>query len=241
MRVVENPNTLVAVSAYAGDLHQVENNLPFYLHHGCPVIILSPSDAPITKVSARNVHCRWEGRAGWIGAHTLERQRRFLEILLATPQEHFLFRDADSICFSPKLPGYLYEQDILWSNEVVDTNPGPSKLPKLALQPPYFFSRTVLRALLAAAVNPPTSYYGGVTEYDGCPIPTECIDHWMLQVACGSGLPHRNFLDGASWETTSPGGLNEMARVVRGGRNFIHQVKSKLVLNRLAAEYASRK
>ena len=46
-----NDNTLVAVSAYAGDLNQVQNNMPLYRHHQCPVVILSPSDAPITAVA----------------------------------------------------------------------------------------------------------------------------------------------------------------------------------------------
>ena len=232
-----NDNTLIAVSAYAGDLSQVETNLPVYLHHGCPVMVLSPSDAPITSISDSSVHCRWEGKAGWIGPHTLERQRRFLEILLATPQEFFLFHDADSVCLSPEIPRYLYaEPNTIWSNIVQDTNPGPSHLPKLALQPPYFLSRNSIRGLLTAAMNPPASYYGETTEFGGCPIPTACIDHWMLQVACGSGMSFKSFPDGASWETTSELGLNEMSRAVRGGKVFIHQVKTKLVLDRLLVE-----
>lgn len=233
-----NPNTLVAVSAYAGDLHQVEANLPFYLHHRCPVMILSPSDAPITHVSRAGVHCRWEGKAGWIGPHTLERQRRFLEILLGTPQEFFLFNDADSICLSAKIPEYLYaEPNVIWSNEVHDTNPGPSHLPKLALQPPYFLSRTAIRAMLIAAADPPVSYYAGVGPHERLPVPTDCIDHWMLQVAHGSGFEHKNFRDGASWETSSEGGLNAMAARVRAGAVMIHQVKSPAVLNRITKEY----
>jgi len=235
---MSNDNTLIAVSAYAGDLHQVETNLPVYTHHKCPVLILSPSDAPITKVSNPRIHCKWDGLAGWIGPHTLERHLRYLKILLSTPQEYFLFHDADSVCLSARIPKYLYaEPDTIWSNIVTDTNPGPSYLPKLALQPPYFLSRKSIHALLAAANDPPVSYYAGVSEHDGCPIPTNCIDHFMLQLAVGSGLPFKSFPDGASWETSSEVGLNEMARRARSGVVMIHQVKSEKVLRRLYAEH----
>lgn len=233
-----NPDTILFVSAYAGDLSQVESNLECYRHHEIPIVILSPADAPITRVSDSRVHCQWHGEKGWAGPQTLVRHLKFLKAMLTFPQAWFLMHDADSVCLSPKLPEYLYQEKVAWSNEVQDLNPGASMLDKIAVQPPYFFHREVLAALVAAAANPPVSYYGPVT---GDPIVTQCIDHYHWQLTAGSGFPHKSFPDGASWETTSPGGLNEMARVVRGGKNFIHQVKSKLVLNRLAAEYASRK
>ncbi len=231
-----NDDTLIAVSAYSGDVAQVENNLPYYLHHGCPVVILSPSDAPITSVSAPGVHCRWVGSKGWAGPQTLVRHRLFLEMLLAFTQSWFLFHDSDSVCLSPQLPCYLYAEKAAWSNEVPDLNLAPSHLLKLAAQPPYFFHRDVLRALLRCAESPPPSYYG---EVGGVPLPTDCIDHYHHQLTSGCGYPHRSFLHGASWETTSPLGLDEMAREVRyEGKIFIHQVKSHAALARLVAERA---
>lgn len=231
-----NPDTLVVVSAYAGDLKQVENNMPLYRHHKCPVLVLSPSDAPITEVSGAH-HCAWLGLKGWIGKHTLERQRLFFEAMLNTNKRYFLLNDADSVCLSAKLPDYLYnDPDVLWSNEVLDTNPAPCLLPKLALQPPYFFSRKVLKGLLKAAENPPMSYLLNEKSPEGWPLPfpTECIDHWMLQVACGSGYPHKSFPDGQSFETTSDHGLNVMSEHVRvRGSIFIHQVKTLAVLKQL--------
>ena len=233
-----NPDTLIAISAYAGDAHQVEQNLPFYLHHGCPVVVLSPEDKPITKVSDPNIHCWWGGKSGWIGAHTLERQRIFLTRLLEFPAKFFLLNDADSLCLSPKIPDYLYSYpDVIWSNEVVDTNPAPSMLPKLALQPPYFFSRQGLEAMLRASTNLPCSYFTRENPTDWpLPFPTECIDHWMLQVAEGSGLTHSTFRDGISFNTRTPEEIEAMASWVRAGKIFLHSVKTKDALDRMVRE-----
>lgn len=230
-----NENTGIFVSAYAGDKHQVENNLSCYLQHQCPVIILSPSNAPITEVSDSRVHCLWMGDAGWAGPQTLVRHRLFLQAMLSFDFQWYLMHDSDSVCLSPELPEYLYaEKRMAWSNEVRDLNTGTSYLEKIAVQPPYFFSREVLAALLVAAENPPVSYYGELT---GDPIPTGCIDHYHWQLTAGSGTPHFNFHSGASWETTSDVGLTEMSRMVREhGTVLIHQVKSAYALDRLLAE-----
>jgi hypothetical protein len=234
-----NPDTLVAVSAYAGDLNQVLHNLPYYLHHRCQLVILSPTDAPIERIDHPGVICMQVGKRGWIGPQTLERHRLFLETLLKFPHKHFLFHDADSICLSPRLPKFLYDRpDVIWSNEVTDTNPAPSKLPKLALQPPYFFSRRTIEGCLNAAKNLPTSYYAGAAGHGELPVPTECIDHYQLQLAEGSSFEHKNFYTGASFETKSDLGRNEMINMVRNhGRNLIHSVKTKEVLDLLLSAH----
>lgn len=230
-----NDDTLVAVSAYAGDRNQVIQNLPLYLHHRCQLVILSPVDAPIERIDHPGVICMQAGQKGWIGLHTLERHRLFLETLLRFPQKHFLFNDSDSFCLSPRLPRYLYDRpNVIWSNEVLDTNPAPSKLPKLALQPPYFFSRATIEGCLNAAKNPPTSYFAGVAGHNELPVPTECIDHYQLQLAEGSGFEHKNFFTGASFETKSDNGRNEMVNLVQNhGRNMIHSVKTQEVVSHL--------
>lgn len=236
-----NPDTLIAVSAYAGDCHQVENNLGTYLHHGCPVVIFSPTDAPITSVSDPRAICLQDGLRGWAGPHTLQRHVKFLQLLLKFPQNLFLFHDADSVCLSPGLPRYLYESpDLVWSNEVIDTNPGPSYLPKIAMQPPYFLSRTTVEKLLAANSCPATSYYGEPISPDGWPMPfpTECIDHYMLQLTYGAGLAHRSFFTGASFETASSTGLETMSELVRAhGKVLLHSIKTKPILDRLLGDY----
>lgn len=234
-----NRDTLVAVSAYAGDLNQVRNTLPYYLHHECQVVILSPRDAAIESVEHPGVICMQEGAKGWIGQHTLERQRLFLETLLRFPQKYFLFNDSDSVCLSSVIPKYLYDRpDILWSNEVLDTNTAPSKLPKLALQPPYFFSRRAVEALLEGAKHPAVSYFAGVSGSADLPVPTSCIDHVMLQWVHATNIEHKSFFTGASFETGSVNGANEMVNLVQHhGRVLIHSVKTPAVLNRLVAAH----
>lgn len=244
MPVVNNPSTVIVVHAYSGDLNQVENNLPFYTHHQCPVVILSPQDAPIKRVSDSRVLCMSGGMAGWIGPHTLERELTHFRMLVERfPYvEHFLLNDADSLCLSAQLPDYLYRDPrLFWSNEVRDTNPSPSKLPKLALQPPYFVHRETLVTLLGVR-EPATSYYGEPTTPQGwpMPIPTDCIDHFLLQLVYAANLPHYSFHTGASFETNSDVGLEAMLHQVRSGKVLLHSVKRKTSLDALAAAHLGR-
>lgn len=235
-----NANTLIAVSAYAGDLGQVETNLPAYLHHGCPVVLLTPTDAPIERISCAKVKCRSVGLKGWIGPQTLERQRLFLEVLLNEfGHSWFLFNDSDSLCLTPRIPAYLYARpDALWSNVVPDTNPGLSRLPKVALQPPYFFSRFVLERMLEGAKRPSDSYFDP-TPHGDLPVPTFCIDHYMLQICASAGVPCLNFINGASFRTDTPEEIAIMVNLVQThGHVMIHQVKHHAVYHRLVEAHA---
>lgn len=234
-----NENTIIAISGYSGDQHQIEANWPAYAHHKRPIIILSPKDGPVKPIhNARMIEA---GKKGWIGPHTLERQRDFLRILLNSEGEFFLLNDADSVCLSPKLPRYLFDSpEIFWSNEVLDTNPSPSRLPKLAFQPPYFFSKTVLRSIIRSSGTPALSFSAPPVVQGKIPMPIDCIDHWMMQIVYAANVSHRTFPDGSSWETTSELGINEMSRHVRTlGKIFIHQVKRKEVLDRLITDRAA--
>lgn len=232
-----NKETLVAISGYSGDAAQIATNLPVYRHHECPILVLSPTDAPITSLGDDNTGIEFQtaGQKGWIGPHTLKRQEQFLRALYDTPYKWFLFHDADSVCLAPKIPEYLYSKTgVLWSNEVRDTNPAPSRLPKIALQPPYFFHRSVLMAMIRHSTTPSASFTQPSPEGWPMPTPTDCIDHWMLQVVHSSGRQHQSFLDGASFETTSDHGFSVMREHVgRLGKVFIHQVKHKHVLEQL--------
>jgi hypothetical protein len=238
----EKRSMLVAVSAYAGDQHQVEANFPCYRHHGVGVLILSPADAPILQLAGNpeGVYYKSCGTVGWAGANTLTRHAEYLRALLETPYTHYLFHDADSVMLSPRMPRYLLDHpNVFWSNEVQDTNTGASLLPKVALQPPYFFSRAVLERLVEVVDRPAPSYCSPASE-GGMPIPTNCIDHYQLQICHAAGVPHFSYPDGRSFETRSDVGLAEMARNVRlNGVVFVHQVKSRPVLDRLILERAA--
>jgi len=225
-------NILVAISGYQGDQHQIENNWPAYAHHGHPIVVLSPEDAPIEKMNGAK--CVSAGEKGWIGPHTLRRHHLFLRELLSQRADFYLFHDADSVCLAPEIPKYVFESpDIFWSNEVTDTNPAPSRLPKIAMQPPYMFSRHVLRALVRACSTPAQSF-SQVSAHGNLPLPTECIDHFQLQIVYSAGISHRSFPDGASFETTSDHGFSVMREHVgRLGKVFLHSIKKKHVLEQL--------
>lgn len=245
-RAQRNPDTLVVVHCYAGDADQVSNALPLFLHHGCPVLVLSPTDAPV-RIDHVGVECRSAGQAAYIGQPSLDRQRAHLELLLEYPQTWFLLNDADSVCLSPLLPKYLYEGgDTVFSNEAIDPRPRHSLYPKLALQPPYFVTRNAIERMLAVA-----------DRITADPI-TPFIDWYMLALVCEAGLPHRSFPDGSGtslrgWRygevpeaalgatATPTGEVSEggtdgaalMEEAVRRGAVLIHSIKHKGVLDRM--------
>ena len=251
-----NSDTLVVVHCYAGDRDQVVNALPLYLHHGCPVLILSPEDAPV-EIDHPGVECRSAGKAGYFGQESLDRQRQHLEIVLSYPQNHFLLNDSDSFCLSPKIPDYLYEAgDVFFSNEVAEGRPHKSPYPKVAFQPPFFTTRACLKRMLKEA------------EFVRAHKITPFIDWYMVALACEAEVHTRKFPDGRSspaWRhghipetkvTTEgaprdPRAATAQARVEEGGNDgatrmeayvregvvFVHSVKHKEVLDRLVVAH----
>lgn len=229
-----NNDTRVSVHCYEGDGHQVRDALHLFTHHKCPVTVLSPIDS---RVTIEGVDCRYAGyREGSVitrhidgrdriitaGRIANERQRAQMQTLLEYPEKFFLMNDADSMCLSPELPAYLYnEPDIVWANvahdPLPDNQPGyPPGFPRLALQPPYFLSRRTIEVMLAVAdqVEPnPT-------------IPW--IDHYMLQLAVAAKLVWKGFPDCVSSDLDRYPGNLEWAQVqVRHlGRIFVHSAKS---------------
>jgi len=177
-----NEDTRVAVCCYAGDKPLVEGNLGLYLHHECPVTILSPYDAPVEIVHP-DVTNAFGGKRAYTGVPSLERELIHLRLLLAFPENHFFINDADSACIVPKLPDYLYaEPDVVWSMVATDGDPDPyldPTLPHVAFQPPYFLSRKTIEAMLANAHK---------VEYDPRLLN---IDHYMVQLTFAAGLPWR--------------------------------------------------
>ncbi len=217
-----NPNTRVAVCCYAGDLVQVTGALELYLHHECPVTILSPTDAKV-EIQQPGIESRFGGKRAYTGQASADRQREHLKLLLECPEDFFLVHDSDSVCLSPEIPAYLYSEDVLWSNLVVDNMPGREHgyyidgFPSLAFQPPYFFSRKVLEQLLAsvAAENLPVN-------------PTlPFIDHYMVQLAVKAAVPGKNFRDGITGPISSD--RNSFSRAweaAQRGVVMIHSVKA---------------
>lgn len=222
---VMNDNTLVSVHCYAGDMRQVTMLLPHYRHHGCPVVIVSPTDSP---VNVSGVECRQSGLVGYIGQVSLDRQREHLKLLAAYPQEWFLAHDSDSVCISPELPRYLYENpEIVWSNEVHDWRTHPTPYPKIAMQPPYFFHRSTLLRMLEVPRDKALAH----------PI-TPFIDYYMLQLTEEAGIKHKSFPDGCSWGTSDAHGANVMVDSVQNrGKIFLHSIKTNHVLSQCVSNY----
>jgi hypothetical protein len=217
-----NENTLVVACGYEGDSHQIKNNLPYLMHHKCPLLVLSPDDSPIV---ARNpsIWTRTGGKRAYIGQDSLDRQIAHLKILLEHPFKHFLVNDSDSVCLSPRIPDYVYKKDVLWSNEVDDSfHQRPEadyKFPRLAFQPPYFMSRNVIQGLLSVAdrvkANPTTPF----------------IDWCMMAWAVEGGVPHASYPDGISCPSSDNHSLNVMWNAVaRNGKIFVHSIKTLPVL-----------
>lgn len=223
-----NPDTRISVHCYVGDLRQVVELMPLYKHHGCPVTVLSPDDS---RVNILGMDCQYAGKRAIIGQDSIDRQAEHLKVLwLLYHEKFFLANDSDSFCLSPEIPAYLYaDPDCLWSNMITDDHPyrsglcdGPSGepakkyypdgFPKLALQPPYFFSRTVLEKLVAATAV--------VNEH------LPFIDHYMTQLAVQAGVPCKNFIKGFSAPISSHPGMPAVAMdVVIKGAVMIHGAK----------------
>jgi hypothetical protein len=234
-----NPSTHVSVHCYEGDGHQVQDAMELYLHHQCPLTVISPVDS---RVTIKDIDCqfaghregsvrRWrffnetEDRTVTAGSIANQRQIEQMKLLLAYPENFFFMNDADSFCLSPQLPQYLYDRsDIIWCNYVEDplevNQPGyasyPPEFPHFAMQPPYFLSRRSMEQMIAVA--------------DQCP-PNDVmpwIDHFMLQLAFKAGLRVHRFTDSVASDVDRyPENLPETLRLIRDeGRIFVHSSKS---------------
>lgn len=222
-----NEDTRVAVCCYAGDAPLVLSNIGLHTHHGCPVTILSPDDAPVGIIHP-GVENRYGGKRAYTGLLSLERQRRHLEMLLDYPEKYFFINDADSACLSPKLPDYLYaEPDMVWSMVASDNDPDPyldPELPHVAFQPPYFLSRPTIEAMLKSAHK---------IEYDPRLLN---IDHYMVQLTFAAGLPWRGLEKAVGGHfSTNPEHLEVGIGGARTGYIFFHGAKTQPAWDSLIA------
>jgi hypothetical protein len=196
------------------------------------VVIFSPTDFP-ADIRYPGVENRFAGKRAYIGQKSLDRQRLYLELLLTFPEEYFLVHDADSVCLSPALPDYLYQEpDILWSNLVIDPIPEhqaayPKDFPHIAFQPPYFLSRKTIGGLLS----------GGTEKIVANPT-MPFVDHYMVQIALWSRWPYKGFPDGISCPFSSHAPSRQLVfeAVRERGIIFIHSVKDEPGMKRLFRE-----
>lgn len=230
-----NDHTLVAVCGYAGDAHQIRNLMPYYIHHRCPVCIMSPEDAPITGAQIsprRELGFFSAGHRAYIGQESLDRQILHLRHLLRHPAEYkyFLVHDSDSVILDSRIPSYLYQSpEVVWSNIVSDAmhdhqRPPGYPWPHLAFQPPYFLSRSSVQKLVNVAAGVPADPA------------TPFLDWAMMAWTVAAGLSYQSFPDGASLPT-SPGSssFDRMYELVdRHGKYVLHSIKAPESLKSLA-------
>ena len=224
-----NKDMLVVVHCYAGDQALVEATLPLYLHHGCPVLILSPEDSPV-RIANPEVVCQTAGKAGWKGPHTTERQVAHWKIAAALPARYYLLHDSDSVCLTPELPAYLREPGTdLWCNVLChevehETTDEPNFVP------PYFVSRSVLLRMIERADALIVNDDGAEWAHDG----RNAIDGLYVTVAKHLGLIVHTFPDGA---TTWPPSTQNLGRDVARGARFVHGFKDRWTLDHLLKVY----
>lgn len=223
-----NDGTLVSVHGYAGDAEQIRNLMPYYLHHKRPVVVVSPVDSPIAPIHLRTqqgqVSFKYAGQREYVGHLSLERQKQQLKLLLKIPAQFYLMNDSDSVCISSRIPDYLYQEDVFWSNEVPDvmhTMPPDWPYPRLAFQPPYFCSRRILERMVAATEK---------VTFQSC-LQLVFIDHYMMRLADAGQIPHKHYIRGCSCPTKNyPPGQAVMKQLVIDGGVMLHAVKSPDVI-----------
>lgn len=213
--------TAVVVSCYQGDVELVKRHLPYWQHHGFPVYLFSPCDS---TVILPGVICRSFGRAAYIGDTSLQRHLRYLREMLKLDYDYFLMTDPDAFCLSPELPARLFDEDCVWTNEVIEPRPHESPYPKIAMQPPFFMRRTHIQKLLDVAhkvvAHPITPY----------------IDWFQLALVREAKLFHRPFTDLEHPSTAEPFGSSDSweqleYRIRNMGTLFMHPIKERWQLD----------
>ena len=175
-----NDNTLVAICGYSGDAHLIRKFMPFHEQHECPIVVLSPMDAPVTKL--RKHICRQAGLRAYIGQASLTRQIEYFKILLEYPHDFYLINDSDSFCASAQIP-QEWRRGGVWVNRVTDPRTHESKYPRYAFQPPYHCTREHLQNFIDVAHLCPAH---PITPY---------VDHFMVQLIYEAGLDHVAFTE----------------------------------------------
>jgi hypothetical protein len=238
---MNNPDTRVAISCFSGDQRQLDQSLDLYLHHECPVTILSPEDAQAYVVhgGVENWHAGYRARSGPT-AHA--RQLEYYKLLLCTPENWFLIHESDSVCIDPQIPPYLYEDpNAFWCNNH---------------EAPWFLSRDAMQRMLAVSstVQPTTDW---VDRYQidlahAARVPVKFFKHSVLGPISGpfdpvTGqvlIPFGAERFGAEGTPVPP----ELSQAyddhfqaaingARAGANMIHSVKNGNAAHAIAAEY----
>jgi hypothetical protein len=194
-------------------------NLPWWKHHGFPVVITSPENS---YCIINEAPCVPVGLEGYTGQESLHRWRAMFRWMLQQPFEYFLLHESDSICLRKELPWELYRPGVLFSNEMPDN--GVPATQAFYCVAPLFMHRNVIERMLevskTSADRPP--YHG---------------DRWVGQMVEEGEIAHQAFSPGIGCGTLSrkerPQELDQILQCVRDGAFMIHGVKTPDVLQEL--------
>ena len=140
-----NPaSTLVVVHCYGGEMDKLPWMIGGWLHHGLPVLFLSPEDSP---AQIGTFECKFAGKAGWKGSHTWERQRLHWQLALDEGAEWYFLNDSDSFLLTPDFPTYLYEHPEAFFSNVICHEFEHKDTDHPNFQPPYFMHRSILQQM----------------------------------------------------------------------------------------------
>lgn len=226
-----NPDTLVVVHCYEGDAYRVNAFLPWFLHHQCPVLVLSPADSQV-RIQHPEVKSRSGGKAGWKGQHTLARQVKHWELALKEKANWFLLNDADSMCITDELPAYLYsDENKFWCNVLCHENEHLES-DKPNLNPPYFMSRKILKQLVKASKDFEIPEEANLEPHDWGQAIDGFYSHLVMNVC---KIPYENMPDGA---TTWPRGVGDLVNQARWrGARLFHGVKDMSHMSLVTMEF----
>ena len=95
-------------------------------------------------------------------------------------------------------------------------------LPHIAMQPPYWMHRDVLRSFILHG----RQIADAITPF---------IDWYMVQVAYAAGIKHKSFLKGRSFATNTERNNGLAEKIAGEGCDMFHSVKTKDVFDRMIA------
>lgn len=214
---MRNPGVRVVVCGYSGDSQQIVDGLPFYLHHGRPVSVFSPSRSPVPIIAGVDNAVAEGHDRGQSGAAAQARHLEYLRMALRYPDKFFLMHEADSFCITPKIPEY--DPEVFWGNKIIDP------WGHLSPQAPWFFHRDVAQKLIDAAPN---------VTFDPARV---WVDHYLQQLADEAKVEVRRFPDGCCCPMTEGEGKRIGIVHARSGHRMMHSVKDAGVVAMLKREF----
>ena len=234
-----NGKTLVVVQCWAGDIARVNTALEQYVHHGLPVLLLSPEDSQAC-IEHPLIICRSAGPNAYNDETSVHRYLAQLRALVEYDYDWFLLNESDSFCLSSQLPDFIYEdEEVVWSNYAIprgwmELNHEPDVEAAMvvhdtAMQAPWFLSHRALERMVSI----------DEAAWDDCPSYARFIDWWFHTATHRAGLRHEDYGKyGTTWPIVGLWGAACVRPDILGGAIMIHAVKDHEALGAVLEAYS---